>query len=351
MRTVRSAGGRRRYDAFTSSFVDWLPIDKARGMPGPETGSYSLGQLPSIISERLREIRRDGTVEFYERVDLKAWTGLGVGGYGDVLIRCSTPSSVHEVLNLLASHGLRWFVIGAGSRVIAPDRGFRVPLLNLTGELGLWEVKEEGIEAGAGAKLAQVCTAVARAGLAGLENLAHAPGSVGGVIRSAANRQPGWFHELVEWVETVTPGLGVARHRVSGAGGEGWSRLANHRVVVSKARFRTTQESARPLPFGQRAGRRTSERFRARASSPVFLDPPDGRAVVLLENTGCGGLRMGGARVAEWSANAIIATRDCSSSDIASLVRRMRDMVREQCGVDLEPRLWFVDENGQRIDP
>jgi UDP-N-acetylmuramate dehydrogenase len=187
--------------------------------------------------------------------------------------------------------------------------------------------------------------------MSGLENLSSAPGSVGGIIRSAAERRPGWFHELVEWVETVTPGQGVARFTdFEGAHG-GWSSLGTRRMVVSRARFRTIREEHRPLPFGHTTTQRKSDGFRARTTFPVFLDPPDRRAADLLQAAGCEGLKVGGARVAEWSINGIVATRVCTSADIAGLVRRMRDTVRDQSGVELETRLSFVDEDGNRFDP
>ncbi len=288
-------------------------------------------------------------MEVYERVDLRAWTSLGVGGYGDLLIRCSNASSVHQVVDLLAAHGVGWLVIGAGSRVVAPDQGFRVPLLNLTGDLGRWSVGSDSAEAGAGAKLAQVSGSVARSGLVGMGNLIKAPGSVGGAVRSAAGRRPGPFHDLVDWIEVVRPGVGEVRCEIAGGGEPSWPGSGWDRPVISKVRFRLKADRAdggrvSPGPLKSRGS------YRLRVGAFVFHDPSGGTtAAELLERSDCGNLRIGGARVSEYTANAIVATRVCSAEDVISLCRTMRDRVRDRCGVDLEPRLCFLDEMGREV--
>ncbi len=349
MRTVRSAGGRRRYDALPVLSTTGYCVCLAKGVPSFGDGDDGVGNLPSNLRKLLRAIRKDGSVEVYERVDLRAWTSVGVGGYGDLLIRCSTASSVHQTLDLLAAHGVRWLVIGAGSRVVAPDQGFRTPLLNLTGELGRWTLASDSAEAGAGAKLAQVAGSVARAGLIGMENLMRAPGSVGGALRSAAGRDPGPFHDLVEWFEVERPGVGGSRYVVAGRKGPVWPDLDWERSVISKVRFRLPADGTNR---GRSGGgpMRTWGVQRVRAGAFVFHDPPGGSASDLLERADCAALRVGGARVSEHTANAIVATRVCSATDVITLCRIMRDRVQDRCGVGLEPRLCFLDQFGRPFD-
>jgi UDP-N-acetylenolpyruvoylglucosamine reductase len=72
---------------------------------------------------------------------------------------------------------------------------------------------------------------------------------------------------------------------------------------------------------------------------------------MLLARAGCEVLRYGGARVADWSPNAIVTTAACSAGDVTALRRLMWERVVERCGVELACRLWFVDELGVRILP
>jgi UDP-N-acetylmuramate dehydrogenase len=305
--------------------------------------------LPSGLRQILKEMRRGESIEVYERVDLRAWTGLGVGGYGDLLIRCSTTSSVQDTVDLLAAYGTGWLVIGAGSRVVPPDRGFRVPMINLTGDLGRWTVGENSAEAGAGAKLAHVSGAVARAELLGMDNLTRAPGSVGGAVLSAAARQTTErFSRIVEWVEVVRPGTGASRHPVAQTSASGWPRLPWRRSVITKVRFGLTAAD-------QRQPRRPRPRAPwtvggARLGSLAFHDPPGETASDVLERAGCATLRVGGARVSDRDANLIQATRVCSAQDVIQLCRDLIERVRDHSGVALEPRLCFLDERGRPLE-
>lgn len=311
-----------------------------------------MGDLPSTFRSLLREFRLGGELEIHERVDLGAWTTLAIGGLGDLLIRCSTASAGQRAIDLMASHGLRWMVVGAGSRIVAPDRGLRIPLLHLAGELQRWSADGDGLIVGAGAKLAQVGGSLAHFGTVELERLVGEPGSAGGDLRAAAGAEPSALIGVVDWIEIARPGAGPSRIAPS-AGGNSWvAGLAEGRAVITRTRLRTP---GRAPTEGRRmravAPRRPVGPLRGRVAPVVFYDPPGGSAVRLLDRAGCQVLRFGGARVADWSANAIITTPACSAGDVAELRRLMWERVAERCGVELQCRLWFVDEHGARLRP
>jgi UDP-N-acetylenolpyruvoylglucosamine reductase len=261
--------------------------------------SVSVPDLPSTLKTLLREFRLSGDLEVHERIDLGAWTTLGTGGLGSLLIRCSTASAAQRAIDLLASHGLRWLVLGAGSRIVVPDAGLRIPLLHLTGDLHRWHVDPDGVVVGGGAKLAQMGGSLARAGVEELESLVAEPGTVGGDLRAAAAGEPSVLIHRLEWLD----------------------------------------------------GQRPMGPLRGRVAPVVFYDPAGGSAAELLRRAGCTGLRVGGAQVPDWSANAIVATAVCTAHDVAELQRQLRDRVAKHSGVTLTSRLWFVDELGSRIGP
>lgn len=311
-----------------------------------------MGDLPSTLKSLLREFRLGGDLEVHERVDLGAWTTLAIGGLGDLLIRCSTASAGQRAIDLLASHGLRWMVVGAGSRIVAPDRGLRIPLLHLAGELQRWTADGDGLVIGAGAKLAQVGGSLARFGAPELEPLVGEPGSAGGDLRAAAGGEPSALIGALDWIEVARPGAGTTRVVPSASSGSWTAGLAEGRAVITRARLRTLGEPPAP-GRGMRvvATRRPVGPLRGRVAPVVFHDPPGGSAVKLLARASCEVLRSGGARVADWSPNAIVTTAACSARDVAELRRLMWERVAERCGVELKCRLWFVDELGARILP
>lgn len=120
----------------------------------------------SSLKKHLRALREGGEPEVHERVDLRAWTALGVGGPADLVIRCRSADGLQRVIDLLATHGQPWLVLGAGSRLVPPSRGLRVPVLNLSGNLALWELDLDGAVAGGwcqpGTGVSRCCTDRAR---------------------------------------------------------------------------------------------------------------------------------------------------------------------------------------------
>ncbi len=302
-----------------------------------------VGQLEKL-EFGLRELRRNADVEFHERVDLRAWTTLGVGGVATLVARCHTAIAVIHMLDLIASHGLSWVCLGGGTRLIASDRGIRVPVVSLTGELAHWEMEPDGMIAGAGANLAQVCRATLRSRLSGLESLGYNDHTIGGLVRAwvdGAVRLVG----IVDWIEIQRPGReperwqATRRQQVPTAGDL-------HRSVVTRVRFRL-----RPSGLAEIKPRSVNPtRTRAlRSTGPVFLDSRDATAADLLAEAGCANAAVGGVRLGGPRGNALVAGRSATAMDVLDLCRKSRDRVLAATGVELVSALVFVDENGLEV--
>jgi len=247
----------------------------------------------------------------------------------------------------LASHGLRWLVVGGGSRLVPPDRGLRVPLIGLTGDLVRWEVDLDGFEAGAGARLAQVGGAVARAGLSGMERLFDTRGSVGGAVHLSAGEGGKDLRRRFEWVEYVDPGRGVLRWTREGRS-DFFRMERNSRKVVVRSRFSLEAPSGgvgHPLNVNG-LGRRLR---RVRPSARMFNDLDDVAVADLVDRAGCAGAAVGGVSLSEDDPCMVVASRMSTACDVLELSRVVSRRVLDACGLMLESVLCFVDEEGRRI--
>ena len=302
-----------------------------------------VGQLERL-DFGLRELRRTSDVELHERVDLRAWTALGVGGVAALVCRCHSASGVRDTLDFAASHGLGWVTLGGGSRLIASDAGIRVPVVSLSGTLARWETGSDGIVAGGGANMAQVCRAASRAGFSGLETIGGANRSVGGLVRGAVDGLVK-IGAVIDWLDLQRPGSGVERWHTS-AGKPVPEPGELDRSVILKARFRlrpTGLSEIRPRPT------RPVTRRALRSTGPVFLDSPDATAADLLAEAGCSNSGVGGVRLGGPRGNELIAGRSASAADVIDLCRKVRDRVLAETGVELFTSLVFVDEHGGSI--
>jgi len=309
---------------------------------------------PSPHKSRLLELRRERDIEVYERVELRAWSALRFGGLADLMIRCGSAGALQSVLDLLASHGISWCVLGSGSRLVFPDRGLRVPVLALGADLSRWELEIDGVVAGAGAKLTPLARAAARSGLAEVEELVGESGTVGGAVVPILNgRGRSCLEALLEWVEVLRPGAetmrldsGSAHELCTLERGEGWL----DRVVIVRARMRLARGELSVNHLGLSREELIGQSY-GHALESAFLDPQGRTASEVLEDSGCRGLAVGFARVCENGGNRILTSRRVSSEDIVELCRAVRRRVWERLGVVLEPALDFVDEHGRRFRP
>jgi len=308
--------------------------------------------VPPNLRKRLRKMQSEGGIQFHERVDLREWTTLRVGGPADLMIRCRNEEAVQGTVDLLASHGMSWIVLGAGSRLVAPDAGLRVPVLNLTGDLARWEVDLDGLVAGAGAKLTQVRGSVARAGLSGMERLFGAPGSVGGAVCSALMGHRREVAQLLEWMATIEPGRAAARVTYEGPGKtDSNTSVMDSRGVVVSARFGLRGDQPAAIHARIAAVEDDTGGWRTRCAAPVFAAPPGENVEKLILESGCRGLKVGAAQVATELANAIKTGRVATAEDVIGLCRRVFARVKDASGITLSTRLCFVDEHGRKVDP
>jgi UDP-N-acetylenolpyruvoylglucosamine reductase len=300
------------------------------------------------IKTDLRSLQEGGDPEIHERVDLRAWTALGVGGLADLLIRCRSVDGLQRALDLLAAHGQRWLVMGSGSRLVPSDRGLRVPVLNLSGTLGLWELDLDGAVAGGGANMAQVCRAAARTGLSGTETLTASPGTIGGAVDAAlSGLLP--LAGVLQWVDLARPGAPIERVNMIGRHpGSGRDLL---RKVVVRARLHLVGKAVGDIPIRLDEGRRAPGFRQPRSAYPFAVDPEGARVEQLLGATDTLGLTVGGAQLSSAAPNCVCTTKSARASDVLELARTIKERVAARTGVDLRTALCFVDEDGEDIDP
>jgi len=302
-----------------------------------------VGQLEKL-ELGVRELRRTSDVELHERVDLRAWTSLGVGGVAALVSRCHSAIGVRDTLDLAAAHGLGWVTLGGGSRLIASDRGIRVPVVSLTGSLARWQPEIDGIVAGGGANMAQVCRAAFRNGLSGLESVGCRNHSIGGLIKGAVDGLLK-IGGVIDWIDLQRPGSGVDRWYAGAA--KPIPRPDDlRRSVIVGVRFRL-----RPSKLAEIKPRLAdpAKRRALRSTGPVFLDSADATAADLLAEAGCSNTGVGGVRLGGKRGNELIAGRSASASDVIDLCRKARDRVLAETGIELTTSLVFVDEDGLEI--
>ncbi|HEV7845618.1 MAG TPA: UDP-N-acetylmuramate dehydrogenase [Thermoleophilaceae bacterium] len=278
-------------------------------------------------------------------------TTIRTGGHGDFFVRPHTDAGLAEVLAWAIAEEVQVGVVGSGSNLLVADDGFRGLVVKLDGSLATIEQDGERLLCGGGARLPQAAAFAARAGLSGLEFGVNIPGTVGGAVKMNANAYGGDLARVLEWVD-ITTGSGTER-RVPGELGFSYrkSNLAADEIVAraSFALSPAEPESVKSTLADMRAARREAQPSGIKTFGSTFKNPDDARAEgrsagVLLDEAGCRGLTVGGARFSEKHANFVENTGDATTADVIALMGEGRRRVRERFGVELEPEVQLLGE-------
>ena len=223
--------------------------------------------------------------------------------------------------------------------------------MKLDGSLATIEQEGERLLCGGGARLPQASARAARIGLTGLEFGVNIPGTVGGAVKMNANAYGGDLSRVLEWVEIATPG--ATERRTPDQLGFSYRRSnLGEREIVARASFALTlDEPARVKATlaGMRSQRREAQPSGIKTFGSTFKNPDDPRAEgksagVLLDEAGCRGLRVGGARLSDKHANFVENAGEATTADVIALMAEVRRRVRQRFGVVLEPEVQFLGE-------
>ena len=276
---------------------------------------------------------------------LAPYTWLKVGGPAQFLIEPRDAEELARVVRACNLAGIPVRVLGGGSNVIVRDEGVGGAVLRLTNPaFSQIQITGNRVSAGAGALLSHVISETVRAGLAGFENLAGIPGTIGGALHGNAGGRHGEIALFVRRV-TVLAASGETLVRTDDELQFDYRQSNLDELLVLEAEFELQPDD--PDQISQRLkkfwiAKKASQPLSSQTAGCVFKNPRGQRAGQLIEQAGLKGARIGGAEINDRHANFIVTHEGASSDDVLRLMDLVRSKVAEQFGVPLEPevKIW-----------
>lgn len=280
---------------------------------------------------------------------LAPYTTFRVGGPADYFYDLTNLEELPGLLAEADKNAIPVFILGAGSNTLFHDHGFRGLVVRISASHST--VDGECIMADAGTPMHMVVDTAQKAGLSGLESFTGLPGTVGGAIRGNA----GCFGiETKDVLNTVTlfdalhPQKGFfTKTRQEMAFGYRTSFVKTHPdYIVCRATFVLHADDPQKIKEKMadiRASRKTKQPPGPSAGS-WFKNPKEGSAGQLLDEAGCKGLTVGGAKISPYHANFFLNTGGATSADLLSLSEKAKELVQAKFGVLLETEIKIVAE-------
>ena len=280
---------------------------------------------------------------------MKNYTTFRIGGPADLLIQPSSEEELIRIAAYLRQKDISTVVLGNGSNVLVKDGGIRGVVIKIGKNMGNIRTEGEELTAEAGALLSAAALAAADGGLTGMEFAAGIPGSVGGAVFMNAGAYGGEMSQIIVSCRALMPD-GALREFSKEELKLGYrtSVFSQNGGIVTSCRMKL-QAGDRETIYGymrELAGRRTEKQpLNLPSAGSTFKRPEGYFAGKLIQDSGCRGLRVGGARISQKHAGFVVNEADASAEDVIRLIRLVQMRVRDCFGVDLEPEVRIIGEN------
>lgn len=308
-----------------------------------------MSRIESLL--RLMEENCPGAAAQVRLSQLTTWRTGGPA----VSVQARSEEMLAGLLELAWKQGIKWYVLGLGSNVLADDRGCDALVIRLEGQLRRNRWSRNGgnwtLRSGGGVHLPSMSGSACTRGASGLEFAVGIPGTVGGAVFMNAGAYGSRISQLLVRL-TALDRKGV-RHIIEGKDcrfGYRYSRFQEEDRIITGAEFRLGREDPGLL---RKEARRILQVRREKFpleypnAGSVFRKPPEGIPPgKLIEEAGLKGMSAGGAMVSPKHANFIINTGTATSKDIAELVNRVREAVLTRTGITLKEEIRYLGPKG-----
>jgi UDP-N-acetylmuramate dehydrogenase len=287
--------------------------------------------------KELREIIR-GIVKSDE--PMAKHTTFGIGGPADIYVEPADSDDLAAAMAWVHSQQVPWFVFGDGANLLVADKGIRGVVIRMGKPFTKIAIDGECITVGSGAKLDKVVSTAVGASLAGIENIAGIPGTVGGAIVMNAGTYRGEIGNVVELVRVVTDEgeqLELTPEDI---------RFRYRWSIFQSDKSKIITEAVLHLEPGDKGELiRTAENIRnrrnvnlpteGRSAGCMFKNPEGHSAGQLIDQAGLKGASVGDALVADKHGNFIMNMGNASAADVRALAEKVREKIKKEFDVDL----------------
>ena len=286
-------------------------------------------------------------LKYRKEEPLARHTSFRIGGPA---ARMAFPSACEQLVILMGlaeECGVRPFLLGNGTNLLAADEGLDTLVIQTGDGLGGLSLEEETIlSADAGVPLARLGTFAWKNGLTGLEFAHGIPGSLGGGVVMNAGAYGGELKDVLREVTALFPdGVRTLRGEELKFGYRRSVFTDCPEAVVLRARLALTRGDADAIKSRMdelAAKRRASQPLELPSAGSTFKRPDGYFAGTLIEQCGLKGLRVGGAEVSRKHAGFLVNVGGATCADVLGLIEKVQETVLAATGVALEPEVKLI---------
>jgi UDP-N-acetylmuramate dehydrogenase len=289
-------------------------------------------------------------------VPLADFTYAKIGGQAQHLAVVNSVAELSAAVAESLKQGWPYRILGGGSNVLIADSGLPgLVIINRAAGLKLHQPSANQVTAESGVIVNQLVNTTSRAGLGGLEVFLGIPGTVGGAIYNNSHYLDQLIGTTIDTVAILDEaGKAQTLSRGDCRFGYDYSIFHEKRYTILSAVFTLVPGDPITLQAAALAAlkrRRDTQPLEMPSSGCVFKNPDGSQGIFagkLIDEAGCKGMAVGGAKVSDKHASFIVNTGRATAADYSALAEKVRAAVRDRFGITLEYeiiRLGNITEN------
>ena len=273
-------------------------------------------------------------------------TWFGVGGFSKYYFQ---PSSEKDLVSFLQYNDLNLpiYPLGAGSNIIVRDQGFNGLIIHFN-KLKEILIDEEGIiTAYSGAMDADVARFARNHSREGLEFLIGIPGTIGGGIKMNSGAYGSEIKKILIDVTAINEKGMQKIFTVEDLKLDYRTNKLSQEWMFLKARFKSNSGSKDLIQRKMKEiiqSRKISQPIGQKTGGSTFMNGKDFKAWELIDNSGCRGLKNGGAIISHKHCNFIINQNNATAKDIETLGEIVRKKVFKKTGKKLKWEIKIIGD-------
>ncbi len=278
---------------------------------------------------------------------LSNYTTMRVGGPAAILVNADELTDLRLTLQTVKDYQLPFLVLGRGSNLLVSDTGFPGIAMRLGQSFKHLTVSGTELTVGGGASLGKAVQTALRHSLGGMAFAVGIPGTIGAAVAVNAGAHDWDMSAITQKIVYYSRDLEM--RTATGASLEFSYRSCRLPAGAVIIEVRLGLESTEPDAIKHEMEsnwkrRKNSQPLDSPSAGSIFKNPEGHYAARLIEDAGLKGYQIGKAQVSTKHANFFINVGDASAADFCKLINKVKAVVRDSAGVELETEVRLVGD-------
>ena len=277
-------------------------------------------------------------------VSLANYVTMRVGGNAHFFIEPQKISELIKIVKYCIKQKINYFILGNGSNVIFPDRGFD-GIVICTKKLNKINVKKNIVKVECGTNLYMLNKFLINNALSGMEFTYGIPGTVGGAVCMNAGAYGFEMKDIIQKV-MYFDGKKIKTKNITKLDfSYRNSYFKKNNFIVLKVWLKLNKKNildVQNLCMQIFKKRQISQPLEFANSGSIFKKVNGISAGKIIDDIGLKGKKCGGAQVSTLHANFIINKNNATSQDVKNLIDEIKKEVKEKAGISLEEEVIII---------